>query len=60
MTANQATIDFIRQIMADGIVTEDEIINLATYLNQNREGRKSWPGTAVFEVLKDVFCRRQN
>ena len=56
MIANQATIDFIRQIMADSVVTEDEVVSLATYLNQNRDGRKTWPGTAVFEVLKDVFA----
>lgn len=56
MTANQATIDFIRQVMADGVVTQQEVISLATYLNENRGARKSWPGSAVFEVLKDVFA----
>ncbi|MBL6764699.1 MAG: hypothetical protein ISQ14_07070 [Verrucomicrobiae bacterium] len=55
MTGHQPTVDFIRQIMADGIVTEDEVISLATHLNDDREARKSWPGIAVFEVLKDVF-----
>lgn len=56
MTTNEATVTFIRQVMADGIVTEDEIISLATYLNENREARKSWPGSAVFEVLRDIFA----
>lgn len=55
MAAHQPTIDFIRQIMADGVLTEDEVVSLATYLNDEREARKAWPGTAVFEVLKDVF-----
>jgi len=55
MPGHQPTIDFIRQIMADGVLTEDEIISLATFLNDEREARKSWPGIAVFEVLKDVF-----
>ena len=56
MSANQATIDFIRQVMADGIVSEDEVISLGTYLNENRDARKSWPGSAIFEVLKDILA----
>ena len=55
MTTNQATVTFVRQVMADGKLTEDEIISLATYLNENRNARKSWPGSAVFEVLRDIF-----
>jgi hypothetical protein len=55
MTPHTPTIEFIRQITADGKVTEDEVYSLANYLNENREARKSWPGTAVFEVLRDVF-----
>lgn len=56
MTTNQATVTFIRQVMADGKLTENEIISLATYLNENRDARKSWPGSAVFEVLRDIFA----
>jgi hypothetical protein len=55
MPGHLPTIDFIRQIMADGVVTEDEIISLGTFLNNDRDARKSWPGNAVFEVLRDVF-----
>lgn len=56
MTTNEATVSFIRHVMADGVVTEDEVVALGTYLNENRDARKSWPGTAIFEVLKDVFA----
>jgi hypothetical protein len=55
MPGHQPTLDFIRQVMADGVVTEAEVISLGTYLNNHREARKSWPGSAVFEVLRDVF-----
>lgn len=56
MTANETTVSFIRHVMADGVVTEDEVIALGTYLNENRDARKTWPGTAIFEVLKDIFA----
>jgi hypothetical protein len=55
MSAQQQTLELIRSITSDGVVSFAELTNLATFLNENREARKAWPGTAVFDVLKDIL-----
>ncbi|MGB0580177.1 MAG: hypothetical protein ACPGVU_10795 [Limisphaerales bacterium] len=56
MASHQQTLSLIREITNDGVVTDDEVITLATYLNETREARKSWPGVAVFQILKDILA----
>ena len=55
MSAQQETRELIRNITSDGVVSYSELTHLATFLNENREARKAWPGTAVFDVLKDIL-----
>lgn len=55
MEPNIETLRLIRQITADGVVTDDEVMSLANHLNDNSAARKSWPGNVIFEVLKRVF-----
>lgn len=55
MKPNLETLRRIRQITEDGVVTDDEVMSLGNYLNENHVARKTWPGNAVFEVLKRVF-----
>lgn len=55
MSAQQQTLHLIREITSDGVVSFTELTNLASYLNENREARKTWPGTAVFDVLRDIL-----
>lgn len=49
------TLSVIREITSDGGVTDEEVINLAMFLNDNLEARETWPGIAVYEVLRDVL-----
>lgn len=49
------TLSVIRDITSDGGVTDEEVINLAMFLNDNLEARETWPGIAVYEVLRDVL-----
>jgi len=55
MPGQQQTLQLIRQITSDGLVTFAELTTLASFLNENREARKNWPGSALFEVLKDIL-----
>jgi len=55
MSAQQQTLNLIREITSDGRVSFDELTQLATFLNENREARKTWPGSAVFDVLRDIL-----
>jgi len=55
MSAQQQTLHLIREITSDGRVSFDELTQLASFLNQNREARKTWPGSAVFDVLRDIL-----
>ena len=53
--AHKETLDVIRKITDDGILTEQEVYDLADYLNKNQEARGSWPGNSLFEILHQVF-----
>lgn len=59
MAFHEQTLTLIREITNDGQVTDDEVVTLATFLNEKREARKSWPGIAVFDILKDVLADRR-
>lgn len=55
MKPNLETLRKIRQITEDGIVTDEEVMSLGSYLNENSVARKSWPGNVCFELLKRIF-----
>lgn len=55
MQAKEETLAVIREIAADGVVTDDEVIQLAVFMNDNLEARTSWPGIAIYEVLREVL-----
>jgi hypothetical protein len=55
MKPNLETLRRIRQITEDGVVTDDEVMSLGSYLNENHVARKTWPGNAIFSVLKRIF-----
>ena len=45
----------IEEIAQDGELNHKEIKQLAQWLNENEEGRKTWPASQFFPLLKDVF-----
>lgn len=49
------TLRVIRRITADGMLTTDEIWDLTQFLNENREARNAWPGSALWPTLQSVF-----
>ncbi len=53
--AHKPTLEVIRKITDDGILTEQEVFDLADYLNKNEEARNNWPGDSLFEILHQVF-----
>ena len=55
MKPNLETLRKIRAITEDGIVTDEEVMSLGNYLNDNQVARKSWPGNVIFELLKRIF-----
>jgi hypothetical protein len=55
MTPHSETLSLIRQITEDGKITEDEVMDLGNFLNRNKEARRAWPGSVLFEVLKRIF-----
>lgn len=55
MSDNTDTLNVIREITSDGGVTDEEVISLAMFLNDNIEARETWPGIAIYEVLRDVL-----
>ena len=46
----------IEEVAQDGELNHKEIRKLAKWLNDNEEGRKSWPASMFFPLLKDVFA----
>jgi len=49
----------IEEVAQDGELNHKEIRQLAKWLNENPEGRKSWPASMFFPLLKDVFADGQ-
>lgn len=47
MDNNQNTLAVVREITSDGGVTDEEVIHLAKFLNDNVEARETWPGVAI-------------
>jgi len=53
---HQQTLDFIRHITSDGIVEKDEVWDLGRFLADTNEARVSWPGSAIWDILEDIFA----
>ena len=56
MDPNPDTLHFIRRLTEDGVLTDDEIWSLGSFLNDHDEARESWPGNAIYEVLCSIFA----
>ncbi|MGB0582794.1 MAG: hypothetical protein ACPGVU_24175 [Limisphaerales bacterium] len=56
MKPNLETLRRIRQITEDGVVTEEEVMSMGNFLNENQVARTTWPGNVIFETLKRVFA----
>lgn len=46
----------IEEVAQDGELNHKEIKQLAKWLNDNEDGRKTWPASQFFPLLKDVFA----
>ena len=46
----------IEEVAQDGELNHKEIHQLAKWLNDNEAGRKTWPASQFFPLLKDVFA----
>lgn len=55
MKPHLATLSLIQTITEDGRITEEEVLELGSHLNDDKEARNTWPGNVLFEVLKRVF-----
>jgi hypothetical protein len=49
------TLEVIRKITDDGILTEREVWDLAEYLNDDSRARADWPGNTLYPILHEVF-----
>ncbi|MBL6765050.1 MAG: hypothetical protein ISQ14_08840 [Verrucomicrobiae bacterium] len=49
------TLQMIRKITDDGVLCEQEVWDLAEYLNENPDARVNWPGSELFPLLHQVF-----
>lgn len=54
-TPHLETLRVIRRITADGVLTMEEVWDLAGFLNEDREARKQWPGNILWPTLESVF-----
>ena len=52
---NFETINLIRRITDDGQLELEEIWDLAHFLNDNANARKTWPGKRLWRVIQQVF-----
>ena len=53
------TADYLRlieDVAEDGELTHKEIFKLAKWINDNEDGRKTWPASLFFPLLKEVFA----
>ncbi|MGB0579862.1 MAG: hypothetical protein ACPGVU_09195 [Limisphaerales bacterium] len=55
LTIHSETLELIRRITDDGILSEREVWDLAEYLNDNLDARAEWPGCDLFPILHEVF-----
>lgn len=55
MKPHTDTLNLIRHITEDGLITENEVMALGNYLNSHADAREAWPGNVLFEVLKRIF-----
>lgn len=49
------TLEVIRQMSEAEAIAEEDVLNLATYLNEHDGARHSWPGNMLFDYLLNVF-----
>jgi len=52
---HRETLRMIRRVTADGLLEFEELCQLGSYLNDNREARHSWPGNILWGTLQSVF-----
>ncbi len=52
----QAYLQLIERVSEDGELSNQEIYQLAKWLNENPDGRKSWPGNVFLPLLKQCFA----
>lgn len=50
-----AMIEFLRHLTSDGLLTSDEVWDLADFLNNNPAHRKVWPGNILFPLLVSCY-----
>lgn len=49
------TLELIRQISESESLTEEAVIELATYLNEREAARQTWPGNMLFDFFVNVY-----
>jgi hypothetical protein len=49
-------LDIIEKVAEDGELTYKEIYQLAKWLNDNKDGRQTWPASQFFPLLKSVLA----
>jgi hypothetical protein len=49
------TLRTIRRITADGVLTMEEVWDLAGFLNEDRDARSQWPGNVLWPTLESIF-----
>lgn len=55
VTPHMETLRVIRRITADGMLTMEEVWDLAGFLNNHRTARNEWPGNVLWPTLQSVF-----
>jgi len=54
-TPDMETLRMIRRVTADGILSIDEVWDLAEFFNENSDARNCWPGNILWPTLQSVF-----
>ena len=49
------TLRLIRRITADGLLDNEEVWDLANFLNHSREALNNWPGNILWPTLHSIF-----
>lgn len=49
-------LSLIEEVAERGELTHKEIYKLAKWLNDNKDGRTTWPANQFLPLLKDVFA----
>ncbi len=54
--AHAETINLVRDLSEDTVITEHSLFQLADYLNDCREARHTWLGNQLFQFLRTIFA----